>query len=164
MSFLAFRLTARRSLWALCIVLVSGTVAGCVSTKDRYERAQTLTRGGRYAEAARTYVQVLREDPDWPSARNELQAVGQRGVDRLLDEAEAAAADDAYEAAVDTLDTLDALREAAASVGVDLTVPADYSAFRNETVRAAADQLIAIGRQAEEIGRASCRERVYTKV
>lgn len=152
MSFLAFRLTARRSLWALCIVLVSGTVAGCVSTKDRYERAQALTRGGRYAEAARTYVQVLREDPDWPSARNELQAVGQRGVDRLLDEAEAAAADDAYEAAVDTLDTLDALREAAASVGVDLTVPADYSAFRNETVRAAADQLIAIGRQAEEAG------------
>lgn len=152
MSFLASQLAARRPLWTLCIVLVSIAVAGCVSTKDRYERAQELTRDGRYTEAARAYVQVLREDPNWPSARSELQAVGQRGVDRLLDEADAAAASDRYETAVAALNALDALREDAASVDVSLSVPDDYSAFRDEMVRAAADQLIATGRRAEEAG------------
>ena len=142
-----------RSLWAvLCVALVGITVAGCVSTKDRYERAQELTREGRYAEAARAYVRVLREEPDWPSARSELQAVGQRSVDRLLDEAETAADTERYEMAVASLDALDALRADVASVGVDLAVPDDYEAFRDETVSAAADQLVSTGRRAEEQG------------
>jgi len=148
----SYRPTARVLLWPLCIVLAGATIAGCVSTKDRYERAQELTREERYAEAARAYVQVLREEPDWPSARSELQAVGQRSVDRLLDEAEAAAAADEYEAAVASLDALDMLRADVASVGVDLAVPDGYAAFRDETVRAAADHLIREGRRAEEQG------------
>lgn len=148
----SYRLTACGPFWALCIVLAGVTIAGCVSTKDRYERAQELTREGRYADAARAYVQVLREEPDWPSARSELQAVGQRSIDRLLNEAEAAAAADEYEAAVASLDALDVLRTDVASIGVDLAVPDNYETFRGETVRAAADHLIREGRRAEEQG------------
>jgi len=135
--------------WLLILVTVLPAM-GCVSTRDRYEKAQELTVEGRYAEAARAYVQVLRAEPDWSSARNELQAVGQRAVDRMVDDAEQAAADGRYEAAVAALDALDTLRADAESVHVALTVPAEYDAFRRETVRAAADMLIEEGRRAEE--------------
>jgi hypothetical protein len=128
-----------------------GLAAGCVSTKDRYETAQELTREGRYAEAAQYYIRVLREEPDWSSVRGELQAVGQRSIEQQWDSAEQAAAAGRYGAAVAALDAIDALRANAESVGVQLTVPDNYSAFRNEMARAAADQLIDEGRQAEEV-------------
>lgn len=124
-------------------------IAGCVSTQDRYEKAQRLTMEQRYAEAARYYVQVLEAEPDWSGARNELQAVGQRAIDQFWEEAEQAATRGQYEEAVAALDALDALRTHVEAVAVPLTVPDHYAAFRRATVRAAADTLIATGRQAE---------------
>lgn len=142
--------------WNPCglLLLLSAVLvlAGCVSTQDRYEKAQELTAEGRYAEAARYYVRVLRDEPDWPNARQELQAVGQRAVDRAWGEAEAAADAGRYETAVGVLDDLDALRADVETVGVMLDVPEDYAAFRQEMVDAAADLLVAEGRQAEEDG------------
>jgi hypothetical protein len=138
--------------WAIFVAFLAFTVAGCVSTKDRYTKAQELAQDERYAEAARSYVRVLRDEPDWPHARAELAAVGQRGADRLLEEAERAAAGGRYPSAVAALDALDALRADTESVGVSLAVPADYDTFRRETVRAAADQVIDEGRRAEEAG------------
>jgi hypothetical protein len=138
-----------RWLFILSIVLPA---IGCVSTKDRYEKAQALTVEGRYAEATRYYVRVLREEPGWSDARNELQAVGQRAIDRLMDDAERAADEGRFESAVGALDALDALRASTASVEVVLAVPDAYETFRREMVRAAADMLIEEARRAEEAG------------
>lgn len=153
----AHRMTLTMACWSvryrlqwLLILAIALPAVGCVSTQDRYEKAQELTVEGRYAEAARYYVRVLREEPDWSGARNELQAVGQRAVDRWIDDAEQAASEGRYEPAVAALDAVDALRADTESVGVVLTVPDDYNAFRRETVRAAADMLIEEGRRAEE--------------
>lgn len=138
-----------RLLRGVTIALIALVASACVSTQDRYQTAQELAAEGRYLEAARSYVRVLREDPDWPDARDELQAVGQRAIDQQWSKANRDAAASRYEAAVAALDALDALRTNTASVGVTLPVPTEYDAFRRETVRAAADQLIDEGRRAE---------------
>ena len=144
----------------LSLILV---LAGCVSTQDRYEKAQALTNQGRYAEAARYYVRVLREEPSWEHAREELQPVGQRAVDQWLEDAEAAADEGRYEPAVAVLDELDALRVATESVGVTLSVPDDYTAFRSEMVQSAADMLIAEGRRAEEVADWPAADQAYDR-
>ncbi len=134
------------------ILLIGGLIAGCVTTKDRYERAQDLAAEGRHVEAARAYVRVLEADADWTEAREELKAVGPRAVEDLLDEAEAQAADGRYEDAVATLRTLDDLRAGTDAVGVTLDVPDDYASYRAELIRTAADTLVEEGSAAEDAG------------
>lgn len=138
----------------LACVLLSLTLlwAGCVTTTDRYRRAQELTAEGQYVEAARSYVEVLEADADWTEARDELRAVGQRAIDNLQVEAETLEADGRYEQAVDALRTLDDLREEVAAVDVELTVPDDYAAYRADLFRTTADALVEEGTRAEEVG------------
>lgn len=138
--------------WSALFLSLLIVVAGCVTTQDRYEKAQDLTAEGRYVEAARYYVRVLEAEPDWPEARGELEAVGARAVDTLLDEAETLAAEERYEDAVATLDMLDDLRADTEAVGVELTVPEDYADYRASLIRTAADVLIEEGAAAEETG------------
>ena len=140
----------RRGCWLLLSLALLW--AGCVTTTDRYRRAQELTGEGKYVEAARSYVQVLEEDSDWTEARDELRAVGQRAVDNLRAEAETLEADGRYEQAVDALRTLDDLREDVAAVDVELTVPDDYAAYRADLLRTTADALVEEGTRAEEVG------------
>ncbi len=158
------RIPSRRNLCGLLLPLsVALALAGCVSTQDRYEKAQELSAEGRYAEAARYYIRILQDEPDWPNAREELRAAGQHAVDRWLDEAEAAAETGRYETAVAALDDLDALRADTEAVGVTLAVPDDYAAFRSETVEAAADALVAEGRRAEEDGDWQAADAAYER-
>ena len=98
-------------------------LAACVSTEKRFDKAQTLEAEGRYAEAAAYYIKVLDREPDYADARARLADAGQRAIDQLLEEADAANGRADFIAAFETLDRLDALRADAAGVGVVLDVP-----------------------------------------
>lgn len=137
---------------AVILLLIGGLIAGCVTTKDRYENAQDLAAEGRHVESVRSYVRVLEADSDWTEAREELEAVGPRAVDDLLAEADSQAADGRYEDAVATLRTLDDLRADTEAVGVTLEVPDDYAEYRADLIRMAADALVEEGAAAEDAG------------
>ena len=124
--------------------------AGCVSTQKRYEKGIGLEAQGRYAEAARYYVKVLEKEPDWSDARERLEAVGGRAIDRFLEEAEAAEEEGRYEAADDALRRLDRLRTDAEAVRVPLPMPSGYAAYRTSVTDAA---LADVRRRAEEAER-----------
>lgn len=143
---------SKRHRWGALLLGLSIIVAGCVSTQDRYEKAQDLSAEGRYIEAVRYYVRVLEDEPDWTEARDELEMVGQQAVDTLLAEAEALAAEGGYEEAVTTLRMLDDLRADTEAVGVTLTVPENYADYRADLLRTAADVLVEEGAAAEEAG------------
>lgn len=153
----------RQLRWSVLLLSLALLLAGCVSTQDRYEKAQNLSAEGRYVEAVRYYVRVLEEEPDWTEARDELEAVGQQAVSQLLDEAEALAAEGHYEDAVAALQTLDTLRPATEDVGVTLTVPEDYAEYRAKLIRTAADALIEEGRAAEKAGEWSDAVEAYER-
>ncbi|HMB93556.1 MAG TPA: hypothetical protein VKP65_22070 [Rhodothermales bacterium] len=135
------------SLLLLSTVLL---VAGCASTQKRFEKAQDLEAEGRYAEAADYYIKVLEKERDWEDARESLQEVGAQAVENYLAEVEAAAEAERFDDAARALDRLDALRNAASSVGVTLSVPSDYASYRRDINRRAVVFFIREGEQAEE--------------
>lgn len=148
----------------LFTLLLLTSLAGCVSTKERYEKGRSLEAEGRYAEAARNYIRVLRDRPGWQDTRADLEAAGAEAVDRFLDDANAAEAAGDYERAVEALAALDDLRNGAAGVGVTLPVPADYDDYRREMTGAAADQLVDRAEAAEAAGRWADALRAYERV
>ena len=127
-------------------------LGGCASTQTRYDKAQDLELQGRYAEAADYYIKVLEKEADWEGAPERLQEVGNQAVLLFFEDAETAKFAGNYEAALRALDRLDALRAAAADVGVALDEPVGYAAYRDELTESAVEAFVVRAERAEEAG------------
>ncbi len=130
------------SRWLLALSLIALAWGGCVSTQERFERAQNFESEGRYAEAARAYVEVLEDEPDFPNAQDSLASAAQRAMENWINDARSATDADRYERAVNHLDEVRDLHEACQSVDVRVPLPESYTVFRTDTERRAADALI----------------------
>lgn len=130
------------SRWLLTLSLLALALGGCVSTQERFERAQNFESEGRYAEAARAYIEVLEDEPDFPNARDSLAGAAQRAMEGWMNDARAATDANRYERAVDHLNEVRDLHEACRSVDVRVPLPQSYTAFRTDTERRAADMLV----------------------
>lgn len=135
----------------LCFAVLLG-LTGCASTQKRYDKAQDLEAQGRYTEAADYYIKVLEKEPDWEGVPERLRDAGNRAVETLFDQAEAARLEGSYDAALRTLDRLDALLDDAARVGITLDVPADYAAYRRDLAETAVEDLLRRAARAEQAG------------
>ena len=120
-------------------LILSILLVGCVSTRERYERGLVLEEQGRYAEAARYYIDVLKREPEWERARAHLATAGAQALADYWRRAEEAEAGRDFEAALRALRRLERLAASAGGVGVDLAVPPELAAYRKE-LRAAAFQ------------------------
>jgi tetratricopeptide (TPR) repeat protein len=138
--------------WLLAVSLLALALGGCVSAKERFERARNFESEGRYADAAWAYVKVLEDEPGFPNARRKLFEASQRAVDGWMQQARTAADAERYERAVVHLDEIRNLREACRGVDVSLPLPDGYTAFRDDTERRAADALMAEADAAAEAG------------
>ena len=127
--------------------------AGCMSANKRLEQGMKLEERGRPVDAARRYVDALRRDPNLADARTRLQESGRMAVDQYLAESGAAASAGAHDDAAESLLQLDALRRDAASVGVELAVPADYPRHRRAVLDAAIDDAIGESERLARSGR-----------
>lgn len=67
----------------------------CISVEKQFEKGLKMEQEGRFEEAARYYIKVLKREPTWEEARERLQDMGSRSVDihlisskreRLMDE------------------------------------------------------------------------------
>ncbi|HEX8242264.1 MAG TPA: hypothetical protein VF541_02165 [Longimicrobium sp.] len=121
----------------------AAVLAACASAGKRYEQGVQAEQQGRPADAAERYIQALKKDRNLAEARARLQQVGDQAVAEFLRDADAAEQAGRAPDAADALGRLDALRADAASVGVQLTAPADYAARRRATFDRASDVAIA---------------------
>lgn len=133
---------------ALAVLLAA---AGCVSAQKRLEQGMELEQRGRPVEAARRYIDALKKEPALTEARARLQETGDRAIQDFLAESQAYEGGGQAGQAADALLRLDELWNDARQVGVQLAVPADYSARRRATLdRAIAQAVVA---SASEAGR-----------
>jgi len=114
----------------LVIVLLLTALAGCVSTKERYERVQAYRSDGKLVAAAYEMVEVLESDPQWPDGRRELNDLARAAIDQLMTDARAAVTQESPVAAVDAMDEIEALRRACQRVDVSVLPPAGYASLR----------------------------------
>lgn len=132
------------------LAILGLSLMGCATTKKRYERGVDLESQGRYAEAARHYIDVLKRDRDWEGAADRLATVGAQAIDVYLTEAETAERARNFERAANILQRIDALRREARAVDVLLAVPDDYANYQARLVEQAITSLIARGEAAEQ--------------
>lgn len=138
--------------WLLILSLLALALAGCVSPKERFERAQKDAEQGRYAEAAREYVELLEEEPDYPRARRNLLDVAGRAIDNSMADARSAREAGRFVEAVRHLDAVRSLQSACQRVDVDIRLPEGYASLRDRTRTRAADQLMATADAAARAG------------
>lgn len=134
----------------LILVVFGLSLVGCATTKKRYEKGVDLESQGRYAEAARHYIDVLKRDSDWEGAADRLAVVGAQAIDTYLEEAETAERARQFERATNVLSRLDALRREAQAVGVSLAVPANYATYQDRLEDQAIAALVERGETAEQ--------------
>lgn len=159
----------RTSAFASLLTLICCSfLAGCVSIQDRFDKAAAFEAEGRYAEAAQSYITVLRRDAGFSRARDPLARVGALAVERYLGAGQVHAESGDHERALGSYRSLDALRGDAAEVGVTLAVPEGYADLRDRTeTRAEAEALdrigdvMARGDYAEALRLADAAERDY---
>jgi tetratricopeptide (TPR) repeat protein len=125
------------------LLLLASAALGCVSTKERYQRARSHEAEGRYGEAATAYLKVLRDEPNFRDARRRLYDAASEAVGGWMGDARAAARNGRPEAAVSRLDRVQGLHEACRGVGVELRLPDGYAALRDSARRQAADAALA---------------------
>jgi tetratricopeptide (TPR) repeat protein len=118
----------------LLLLLLAASAAACASATKRYEQGLELEQAGRPADAAARYIAALKRDPSLADARMRLRETGDLAVQEYLAEARAADAAGSPGDAADLLLRMDALRGEAQTVGVALTVPADYADVRRATM------------------------------
>jgi tetratricopeptide (TPR) repeat protein len=137
----------------LVFLVLASAALGCVSTKERYERARTHQAEARYGEAASEYVKVLRDDPNFRDARRRLYDAASAAIGTWMEDARAKTRSGRPEAAVRRLDQVFDLHEACQSVDVDLRLPDGYTALRDTARRQAADAALAEADRAAASGR-----------
>jgi len=124
----------------------------CVSVEKQFEKGLIMEQEGRYEDAARFYIKVLRREPTWEEARERLKDVGARSVDILLEQAYAHESAGAYEQAAQLIFRVDDLTLSARSVGVILSLPRDYEEFRQKIIDNAVESVFQLAFQAEKAG------------
>lgn len=127
---------------SLVVALLLLTLAGCVSTKDRYERVQAYRSDGRIVAAAYEMVEVLESDSQWPNGRRELNDLARDAIEEQMGDARAALDRGAPIAAVDALDEIKALRRACRSVDVSVVQPDGYASLRERAEEKAYRMLV----------------------
>ena len=142
----------------------AGSLAGCISTEKRFERAINYEESGDYTQAARHYLQVLQRDSGMKQAREGLERTGAIAIRDYLNDAEQKEMSGAYDDAISVLDVLDEFRTDAMGVGVDLSVPSDYATYRDRLAAAAVQSLISRGEQAEDQGKWEEALELYDRV
>lgn len=123
--------------------LLALVASGCVSTKERFEKAQSYEEQDRYADAVDAYVKVLEDDPGYPKARRRLLDAAQKAVGERMEQARSADDSGLPVRAVGLLDEIRQIHGACERVDVDLALPEGYTSFRDEVEIRAADALLA---------------------
>lgn len=121
------------------VLLLACLVAGCVSTKKRYERAQAFEEAGDVVQAAEAYIEVLESDRDFEDAAGRLITMGTRALAYLWDTAADLESTGAFELALTELDRMVSIHDGASDVGVTLELPPDFEARRAFYLEAAVD-------------------------
>ena len=129
--------------WLLMCTLLALVASGCVSTKERFQKAQSYEEQARYADAVDAYVEVLEDDPGYPKARRRLLDVARQAVDERMDQARSADESGLPVRAVGLLDEIRQIHGACERVDVDLVLPGDYTSFRDAVEARAAEALLA---------------------
>lgn len=126
--------------------------AGCASPSKLLERATQSEENGEYAQSAMYYIGVLEKESDWEDARDGLMRVGTIAVDNYFEKANALEETGEFDEAIKTLDEMDDMRVDALGVGVTLSLPPDYDAYRERLSESAIVSLIRRGERAEDEG------------
>jgi tetratricopeptide (TPR) repeat protein len=129
---------ARKGLVAALILLA----AGCVSTGDRFKRAEKAESVGLYMEAANLYARTLESDSGHAEARARLSDVGALAITSTFNEVDDLEAGGQFELVVDQMNLISELVRRARDLDVILTPPADFQERNDFYVGAAVDQLI----------------------
>lgn len=139
-SIVMMRRKTKEFLWGLSLLLLFAQVC-CISTEERFKKGKELESQGRFEEAARNYIKVLKKDPTWEEAQQRLENVGAQAIDILLGQAYDYKSAAAYEDAIQALNRIDDLRSRTEKIGVILQVPENYDEFRTEMTAAAITSL-----------------------
>ncbi|MFT5145240.1 MAG: hypothetical protein ACI80V_000809 [Rhodothermales bacterium] len=132
------------SLFLISAVLLS--VAGCVSTEDRLNRATEAKERGDFLAAADDFIRVLDRETDNATARSGLENTGRQAVDDLWAQAHRDDSEERYMSALSQLSSLESLLSRASNVGVTLPSPGDISGFQSDVQVSAIDQSVAQAR------------------
>lgn len=142
----------KKSLLFLFYLFLSFYLLSCVSVEKQFEKGLRMEQGGRFEDAARYYIKVLKREPTWEEARERLKDVGARSVDVLLEQAYTHQSTQDYEQGVQMLFRLDDLARSSQEVGVMLPLPQDYGDFRQEMIDKAVEAVFSQALQAEKAG------------
>lgn len=121
------------------------SLAACASANKRVEQGQQLQRAGRPAEAAERYIQALKKNQTFDSARVGLRTAGAAAIEGYLRTAADPVASP-YGAA-DAYIAIDDLTRRALEVGIYLVVPNDYADRRRSALDNALDNVVVDARQ-----------------
>ncbi|WP_143815433.1 hypothetical protein [Longibacter salinarum] len=146
---------------SLILLLFATALAGCVSTKERYQRVQKYEKQGKPVAAAFEMVKVLDDDSSWPNGRQELNELAQAGMDMLMETSRQKLSQNAPLDALGALDRIDNLRSACRSVSVSVNEPTGYRSLRREAVDESFAYLMDRGENAETDGRWSVAADAY---
>ncbi len=138
-------------------------LAGCVTTRGRFDKATEAEAGGDPYRAARAWARVLERDPDYRDARARFAQNAERAAPWLWGEAQAAHDAGRYPDAVARLDDLAALRDLARRWQVAVEVPAGYDAFYERASEGAVRQLFGDADAAAARGRYPDADAQYEK-
>jgi len=128
-------------------------LAACASAEKRFEQGQELETAGRFEAAVGRYVEALEKDPELVEARERLQVVGDSAVGQRLANVRALRSRGDYVGASDQYRAVDGLVARTRSVGVRLSVPADYRQARRQTFDDAFDGVMERGWASVDRGR-----------
>ncbi|MBS3819418.1 hypothetical protein KGY73_07945 [bacterium] len=146
------RLRKKRSILLIFSLFFSFSLLSCVSVEKQFEKGLKMEQKGRFEEAARYYIKVLKREPSWEEARERLKDAGGRSVDVLLEQAHNHQSARDYERAAQVLFRVDDLARSSQEVGVRLPLPQDYRDFRKEMMDKAVETVFRRAHQAEKAG------------
>ncbi len=115
---------------------------GCVSTGDRFERAEKAESAGLHLEAANYYARTVESDGSHAEARAGLIRAGSAAVTSSMTEVDQLEASGSFAQIADLMSRLAELVDRAGTLDVSLTLPSDFGERRAFYVGAAVDQLL----------------------
>lgn len=133
-------------------LFLSLSLLSCVSVEKQFERGLKMEQEGRFEDAARYYIKVLKREPTWEEARERLKEVGSRSMGILLEQAYTHQSSRDYEQAVQVLFRVDDLARSSQEMGVMLPLPQDYKDFRKEMIDKAVETVFRKALQEEKAG------------
>ncbi len=134
------------------IVFATG-LAGCASTKKRFEKGVKAEEEGRYEEASEYYIQVLQKEPDWQDARARLQRTGSIVIESRLADADRLVGEGRDVAAADVMRWVRGFHARATAVGAQLDLPDNFADRLDRLEDAAVRMLLRDADEARGAGR-----------